>query len=190
MAPASRRVVDRGAVRDRLCLLSGRSVSRFRAAGRLGRRRHRVLRRLAVLHLGGADPVSRGGQRRPRPFRRSHAPARFEPGSRLVGDPDPARRHRVLQHQHLPRDAAELRHLAGRPARLGARGGRLDLLRDLRPARLPRGPRRRPAAGAAHARVEDLDCQLRRLHPLRDLGDRRLGGARRPATCSTSRRPT
>ena len=63
------------------------------------------------------------------------------------GRPDPARRHCLLQHQHLPGDAAEFRHLASRPARLGARGGRLDLLPDLRPARLSRGPQWRHLLG-------------------------------------------
>ena len=176
-----RLVVDRGPVRDRLGLLRARADARLRAAGRLGGRRDGVLRRLDLLHLGGAAAVPRGGERRPRTGRRrapADAPAdlRATP-DRLVVDADPARRHPLLQRRHVPGDGAELRHLAGRPARLEAGAVRLDLLPDRGRAGLPRGPRRRHPPRRAQPRVEDRHGQPARLHPVHGLGDRRL---RRP----------
>lgn len=71
----------------------------------------------------------------------------------------------------------ELRHVQCRPPRLGAGGGRLDLLPDFRPARLPGGSGWWDLAGRADARVEDRSRQLPRLHPVRDL---RCGRLHRP----------
>ena len=146
-----RLVVDRGPVRDRLGLLRARADARVRAAGRLGGRRDGVLRRLDLLHLGGAAAVPRGGERRPRTARRrapADAPAdlRATP-DRLVVDADPARRHPLLQRRHVPGDAAsfdtsQVDRLVWRPGAV-----RLDLLPDLGRC----SPTSRSAAAASSA---------------------------------------
>ena len=104
---------------------------------------------------------------------------------RLVGDPGPARRDRLLQRRHLPGDAAQLRHRRRRPAGLAPRGVRLRLLpgfrllayravRHLREGRSSRGsrPSTSPAASCSGSRPSAATC------------------CRRPGTPSTCRSPT
>ena len=142
-----RRVVGRRPVHGRLRLLRRRArCRRTPDLGRGGGRRHHLLRRLALLHLGGRSaPVSTARCRcrtdpRPRQWRRCAAPRR-----RVVGGRRAARRHRCFQPQHLRGAALVAERRPGRPPGLDAGRARLDRL----PGRQRAGLRRRAAAVAA-----------------------------------------
>jgi len=117
-------VVDRGSVHGRVSVLCDGRPPRLRVARRRRRRWCDVLRRFDLLHERRLPPV-RGGRRHGTGarYKRPAVPARLLGAApdRLAGDRDPARRHRLLQHQHVPGDAGRLRRRAGRPARLAAR---------------------------------------------------------------------
>ncbi len=129
--PASRHVVGRGPVRDRLDLLLPRAVPGLRRPGRVVGRRRRLLRRLDLLH-----------QRRPAAAARLQALHR-----RLVGEPDPVRRDHLLQRRHVPRDAGQLRHRRRQPGGLAPGGDRIDLLPGVRAS----SPSARSATSAGRA---------------------------------------
>ena len=126
------------------------------ALGRLDHGRRHVLRRVDLLHQRRGAAVPRGRQRGSGRRRPVGAPPRpvlrvAAAPHRLVGERGAARRHHLLQHQHLRRDGHVARCGEGEPPRLAAGRLRLGLLPHRERARVRRG--RAPLGLVAAARA-------------------------------------